>query len=39
MKVDEENSVSMSCVKLIMVLDRIANALEKLVEIDDDKKA
>jgi len=35
MTIEEAKKMPLFCVKLIMVLERIANSLEKLVEIDE----
>lgn len=36
MTFEETKKMPLFCVKLIMVLDRIANSLEKLVEAEDE---
>lgn len=37
MTIDEAKKMPLFCVKLIMVLERIANSLEKLVDLDQDR--
>lgn len=36
MTIDEAKKMPLFCAKLIMVLERIANSLEKLIELDQE---